>query len=339
MEKEISIDGHKIVYRVIGNGKTVVFIHGFGEDGRIWRSRAPFLTFPQMGEGKANTQSLLEEDSLLTGKFKFIIPDLPGSGKSEMIEDMSIEGMAEVIKKILDEEGPSQTPVRTGTGGLPEGEGFASAQSQLAEDAVTKENFINSDSSKVPPPAGGVDLEGAGVILVGHSMGGYIALAFAEKYSEYLNGLGLFHSSTYADTEEKKATRRKGIEFINSHGGFEFLKTTVPNLFSPYSKDQMPELIDGFISSLSNFKGDPLVSYYEAMIQRPDRTAVLKKLKIPVLFVAGKYDNAVPLKDSLQQCHLPEISYFHVLENSGHMGMMEEAGKTNDILKKYFTEL
>jgi len=266
MEKEIIVAGRKIFYRVLGNGKPVVFIHGFGEYGEVWKYQ----------------KHLMES---LTDKFKFIIPDLPGSGKSDMVEDMSIEGMAEVVKAILDHESIKNCTV------------------------------------------------------IGHSMGGYIALAFAEKYPEFLNGFGLFHSSAYPDTEEKKATRRKGIQFINEHGAFEFLKTANYNLFSQLSKDKMPGLIDEFISRSRNFKAEALVSYYEAMMQRPDRVASLKNLKIPVLFIAGKYDNAIPLNDILEQCHLPEISYFHILAESGHMGMMEESEKSNKILNDYLINL
>ena len=75
------------------------------------------------------------------------------------------------------------------------------------------------------------------------------------------------------------------------------------------------------------------------MMHRPDRTTVLKKLNIPMLFIAGKYDNAIPLHDSLQLCHLPEISYFHVLAESGHMGMTEQSEKSKDILNDYLINL
>src|ERR1041384_7943248 len=88
-----------------------------------------------------------------------------------------------------------------------------------------KENIQVSDS-EFPPSA-------SGAVLIGHSMGGYITLAFVEKYSNYLSAFGLFHSTAFPDTEEKKITRSKGIEFIKEHGAFEFLKTSTPNLFSP----------------------------------------------------------------------------------------------------------
>jgi pimeloyl-ACP methyl ester carboxylesterase len=169
-------------------------------------------------------------------------------------------------------------------------------------------------------------------------MGGYVALAFAEKYAERLNGLGLFHSTVYADNEEKIKLRQKGISFIGEHGAFEFLKTSTPNLFSGKTREEKPELIDKLMPTLRNFSAEALVLYYHAMMQRPDRQVVLSKATVPVLFIIGKNDNAVPFQDSLEQCYLPEKAYIHILHGSGHMGMLEEAEKTNEILKSYLLD-
>lgn len=261
MKKSIYYQGHKIYYTIVGKGKPVVFIHGFGETGSVWKNQIDFFS----------------------NELEMIIPDLPGSGDSEMIEDMSMEGMAEVIHAILQEEKKDPLPV------------------------------------------------------IGHSMGGYIALAFAEKYPSLLTGLGLFHSTAFADSEEKKDTRRKGIAFINEHGAFEFLKTTSPNLFSPATKSENPDLIEEFISGLNNFSPQALVSYYNAMMNRPDRTEVLRNASYPVLFILGKYDNAVPLADTLKLCSLPENSYIEILKNSGHMGMLEEPVQSNYALANFLT--
>jgi len=282
MNKELVYQNKKICYRIAGNGKPVILIHGFGEDGTVWKNQFDFLK----------------------NDFKLIIPDLPGSGKSEMIDDMSIEGMAEVIKDLID--------------------------------SIQKENIEGSNSSRVLPSE---RLREAGdVSLIGHSMGGYITLAFAEKYPDYLNAFGLFHSTAYADTEEKKTARQKGIEFINQYGGFEFLKMLTPNLFSAKTKDERPELISQFINGLNNFSSASLVSYYKAMMQRPDRTNTLKKTTIPALFIIGEMDIVVPLQDSLKLCHLHEKAYIHILSQSGHMGMLEEVNKSNRILKNFLQE-
>jgi len=259
MEKTILYQSKKIFYRNIGSGDPVIFVHGFGEDGNIWNEQIEFLK----------------------DKYHLIVPDLPGSGKSEMIDDMTMEGMAEVLHTIIHEE--------------------------------------NIDKCTV----------------IGHSMGGYITLALVESYWNHVNAFGLFHSSAFPDTEEKKQTRKKGIEFARQHGAFEFLKTATPNLFSPNSKSGIPKTIEKLISSLASFSTDALVSYYEAMMKRPDRTHILKNTKNPVLFIAGEHDNAIPLTDVLKQCHLPEKSYFHLLKKSGHMGMMEETEKANRILEEF----
>lgn len=267
MNKEINIAGKKIFYRVIGNGKPVMLVHGFGETGDVWKNQVEYLK----------------------DKFQLIIPDLPGSGKSELIDDMSMEGMAEVLK-----------------------------------------NIILNESSPTPP------LGGWGVI--GHSMGGYITLAFAEKYPQWLNSFGLFHSTAFADSEEKKATRRKGIEFIKEHGPYEFLKNTTPNLFAPNTKSENQALIDDFIRHLNNFSAQSLVSYYEAMMQRPDRTGILKNSTIPVLFILGKYDNAIPLEDNLELCSMAEKAYINILKKSGHMGMLEEPMESDKMLEEFLKQ-
>lgn len=261
INKEIIINGKKIRCQVTGSGSPVLLVHGFGETGDVWKHQVEFLQ----------------------DKFQLIVPDLPGSGGSESIPDMSMEGMAEVIKAMADIE--------------------------------IRQPFT----------------------LIGHSMGGYIALAFAEKYPSLLKAFGLFHSSAYADSEEKKATRRKGIEFIREHGAFAFLKTSTPNLFSPVTKSENQALIDDFIARLSQFSPESLIAYYEAMMKRPDRTAILKNTPVPVLFILGESDTAIPLADGLEQSHLPGISDILILRKSGHMGMLEETGKCNNYLQAFLS--
>ncbi len=263
MQKKITFGGKQIYYKVVGNGKPVMLVHGFGEDGDIFNNQVEYLK----------------------NHFQLIVPDLPGSGLSEVIEDMSIDGMAEVIYSIILEENVDACPV------------------------------------------------------IGHSMGGYITLALMEKHGYHMNGFCLFHSSAFADTKEKIITRKKSIAFIKENGAFEFLKTAIPNLFAEASKTIYSTKIKELIAKGNNFLTQSLVSYYEAMISRPDRTEILRKTTVPVLFIMGEFDNAVPIKDSLQQSHLPEKSYIHILKNSGHMGMIEEAELCNQILEKFLRDI
>ena len=170
-------------------------------------------------------------------------------------------------------------------------------------------------------------------------MGGYVTLAFAEKYPELLNAFGLFHSTAYADDDAKKEVRRKGIEFITNNGAASFLKTTTPNLFSEKTKKTKPWLVENLLEVSKYFSAEALIQYYNAMIGRPDRTNVLKSFKNPIFFIIGKKDNAVPLQTSLEQCHLPAISHIKILQNSGHMGMWEEKINANVFLLKFLKSL
>jgi pimeloyl-ACP methyl ester carboxylesterase len=170
-------------------------------------------------------------------------------------------------------------------------------------------------------------------IIIGHSMGGYITLAFAEMYPEKLKAIGLFHSSAYADDDAKKETRLKAIDFIRVNGAEAFLKTSIPGLFADATKSK--RAIDTLIQRGKEFSSEALIQYYEAMINRPDRTHVLEKYPDAVLIIAGLHDKAVPFEHSLQQSYLPAITDFNVLRNSAHMGMLEEKEKSFSVLSHF----
>jgi pimeloyl-ACP methyl ester carboxylesterase len=241
--------------------KSVILVHGFGEDHSVWDQQVRHL----------------EKDCAL------IVPDLPGSGQSKL-KDVSMEAMADHLKKILDDQSISSC------------------------------------------------------IMIGHSMGGYVTLAFAEKYPEMLTGFGLFHSSAYADSDEKKETRRKAIDFIKKNGTREFLKTSVPNLIAKDTRNR-EELITKLIDAYDYLSPEALIAYYEAMIARPDRTTVLKDFTKPILMVLGVYDTAVPYEQGKEQVKLLQKPVVHTLHKSAHMGMWEQPSESNSILEDYINNV
>lgn len=264
MQKQLLINGKTIAYSIYGKGKPVLLIHGFAEDNRIWQHQL---------------------DALSAG-YQLIIPDLPGSGSSQLIEDMSMEGMATALREI-----------------------------------VIKEVSVG-DLLK-------------GVVIIGHSMGGYITLAFAEKYPELTAGFGLFHSTAYEDSKEKKLARQRGIEFIRNHGNYEFLKQAIPNLFCEQFRITYPTVVARQLEQHKDFNAASLIIYYEKMMQRVDKTSFLGKTTKPALFIAGEQDISILPEQVFEQCHLPQLSYIHMLRHTAHMGMLEEAEKANNILTSF----
>lgn len=174
-------------------------------------------------------------------------------------------------------------------------------------------------------------------ILIGHSMGGYISLAFAKRYPEKLLGLGLFHSHPYADTSEKKAARQKGINFIKSHGHVLFVKQLIPNLFAKSFVNSNAFLLEKMSYKAAAYSSKGIISALEAMKNRPDQSEVLKHINCPVLFIIGKKDIAVPEAFSIDQTHLPKVASIHILEKVGHMGMFE-ARKQCQLIVRQFAE-
>lgn len=172
-------------------------------------------------------------------------------------------------------------------------------------------------------------------VLIGHSMGGYISLAFAALFPERLKALGLFHSTAFADPPAKQEARLKNIDFLAKHGSASFLATSTPNLFAEGNRSRLKPSIDQLIQANSYIPEKALIAFTEAMRVRPDRRNILQGLKIPVMFIIGKEDQAVPYTDTMQQVYLPDLSYIHILKQSGHMGMLEENEKSTRAILQF----
>ena len=172
-------------------------------------------------------------------------------------------------------------------------------------------------------------------VFIGHSMGGYITLAFAQAYPERLRAFGFFHSTAYADSEEKKAGRRKSIEFIRQHGAAPYIRQSTPNLFAAATREKRPELIEDMIRRYSAFPAASLMAYLGAMMVRPDRLSVLENFPRPILFIIGEQDQVVPLELALKQAHVPRIAQVQLLADAGHMGMLEDAAEGSMMIQQF----
>lgn len=172
-----------------------------------------------------------------------------------------------------------------------------------------------------------------GFSLIGHSMGGYVALALAELAPRRIRTLTLFHSSAYADTEEKKENRLKQVRFTEEHGAKKMVQQLVPKLFREgYSGDGLSYAIG--IAEEQTKEG--IVAALIAMKDRSDRTAVLKEAMFPVLFLSGKHDTLLPLADQATQASMPSVCQFSILDSSGHMGMLEEPEQAHRHMRHFF---
>ena len=164
-------------------------------------------------------------------------------------------------------------------------------------------------------------------VMIGHSMGGYVALAYAEKYPGYMKGLGLFHSSALADTPEGKTNRAKAIKVIeNNHSGF--IMNFIPDLFAPANRKTFEKEINALIKKAQSLSKQAIIAAQRGMMERRDMRHILKNATYPVLFIAGKQDVRVPFEKILEQITLPKDSSSLLLHDIAHMGYLEAGEKT-----------
>ncbi|WP_139925568.1 alpha/beta fold hydrolase [Hymenobacter sp. DG01] len=181
-------------------------------------------------------------------------------------------------------------------------------------------------------------LQAAGVhqaLLVGHSMGGYVALAFAEKFPAQVAGLCLFHSSALPDSEEDRERRQRNREFLEQHGVAAFTEEFLKPQFSAAHRESMEHHVEmlqriGAAVPLATALGS-----MDAMAHRPDRRQVLEKATYPVLFIAGKDDKAVPLAKTHEESLLPDYSTVLWLANVGHLGFLERPADTRKAIEGF----
>jgi pimeloyl-ACP methyl ester carboxylesterase len=154
-------------------------------------------------------------------------------------------------------------------------------------------------------------------------MGGYTALAFAERWATRLKGLAIVHSTAAADTDEKKSQRQKTIGLIQRGGKDAFMKEAIPAMFSATTRQSNPELIRTQVERGLTLPDESTIAFYEAIAARPDRTAVVRNASIPMQWFLGSDDSIIPLDKVMEQTHLATRSAVNVYQSCGHMSMLE----------------
>lgn len=164
--------------------------------------------------------------------------------------------------------------------------------------------------------------------VVGHSMGGYVALALCERHPELLDGLVLLSSTPNADTPEKQENRRREIEVVRS-GRKELLTRIAPSAgFAEENRDRMQDAIEDLTEQIFVTEDAGIIALLNGMIARKDRNEMLRTTNVPVCFILGRKDGYIPVETAERMvAEHPEAEVVW-LEHSGHMGFLEEPEKT-----------
>lgn len=168
-------------------------------------------------------------------------------------------------------------------------------------------------------------------LLIGHSLGGYVALSILDRHPEFVSGLVLFHSTPVGDSKERKEVRDRVIAFVREHGVQEYLDSFVPGLFT----DKKNPAIRQALARMTGTKAEALIGYAGAMRERPDRTDVLLKTQVPVLIIGGMNDALIPVTDLENIVKKSSKAVFYMVPQTAHMGVFESKKQCQDTISSF----
>jgi pimeloyl-ACP methyl ester carboxylesterase len=164
-------------------------------------------------------------------------------------------------------------------------------------------------------------------LVTGHSMGGYVALAFTERYHRKVKGICLFHSHAGSDTPETRQNRERTIKLVEKNKK-NFIQAFIPDLFDHRNLAKYQDEIRQLRLSASATSKEAIIAALEGMKVRMDRTHILANTHVPVQFIIGKNDSRIPMQMIMPQTVLPRHSEALILDGIGHMGFIEAGRET-----------
>lgn len=176
-------------------------------------------------------------------------------------------------------------------------------------------------------------------VIIGHSMGGYIAIEACHQFPDKIIGLGMFHSTAAADSEEKKDARDKTIQFLIKHDTEMFIRHFYPNMFSEAFKSANKDFINNNIQLFSKIPNEALLAATIAMKGRRSHFETLKELSFPVFQIIGVYDTFVTFQDALSQSVLPKKPNVLLLDDVAHAGMLESPQMCADFINNFLSKI
>jgi len=185
-----------------------------------------------------------------------------------------------------------------------------------------------------------LDAEGINkVIVVGHSMGGYVAMAFASLYSERLDGYVLFHSTCFADTQEKKVNRNREISLVLCGRKRQIINVNIPKAFADENIGKLDEKVKR-AQEIAYQNEDPgIVALLRGMKNRADHSLTLSDSSLPLMLIGGMKDNYIPFEVFEKLGAMAPHAYVLKLGESGHMGFVEEPETSSRALIEFAEKL
>jgi pimeloyl-ACP methyl ester carboxylesterase len=202
-------------------------------------------------------------------------------------------------------------------------------RSEFSSDVYTMEFMADAVLSLIK------SLSVRNVTMIGHSLGGYVTLAFLDRHSEYLSGYCLFHSHPFPDSPETAEKRRKDIELINQGKEDSIFPDAVKKMYATVNISKFSDAIRRSVEIASQADGQGITGILRGMIKRPSRVSLMEEGRRPCLWILGSLDNFIDHDTVLTKINLPSNAKVRTLSQSGHMGFIEEEDLSVSILSEF----
>jgi len=168
--------------------------------------------------------------------------------------------------------------------------------------------------------------------LIGHSMGGYVALAFADLYPDRVSALCLMNSTAMPDSTEKKKNRDRGVAAVKQNHR-TFIRIAIPLLFSEENRSIFTEEINDLTAKALSMSQQGIIAALKGMKIRKDLTYLLEQNKFPILMIIGKKDPALDYQNLLRQAKKGAVQ--KIMFEDGHMSHIENELPLISALEKF----
>jgi len=165
--------------------------------------------------------------------------------------------------------------------------------------------------------------------FIGHSMGGYVALAYAEMFPKHIQKLVLLNSTPQEDSEERKESRSRVLRIIKTNRE-AFISMAITNLFANDTTGCYKGVIKKMKETAIRFPVQGITAAIKGMKDRKDRTKVLSTVKGRVYIITGVADPIMPVQDLEAISEQTNTPIFKV--EGGHMSWVENYEKVKSTM-------
>ncbi len=172
-------------------------------------------------------------------------------------------------------------------------------------------------------------------VIIGHSMGGYVGLAFSKLFPSYVKGLCLMNSTALPDSEEKKTNRDRAIKAVKQNHK-TFVRISIPMLFSEENRNVFTKEINQITKEALQISPQGLTASLEGMKIREDLTSIYKSANFPIQLIIGKQDTALDYSTLIEQIKNTTVQVTEF--PNGHMSHIENQHKLTQTLLLFIKE-